>query len=61
MRVMTALGTIARREDGEYVFGELPEPAAAAEVGKAWMRMLTLQLGILLKPYIASPAALAVG
>jgi hypothetical protein len=57
MRVMTALNTIAPGADGEYVFGEIPEPAAAAEVGQAWMRMLTLQLGILLKPYLASPAA----
>jgi len=31
-----------------------PEPPAAAQVGQAWMRMLTLQLGILLKPYLAS-------
>jgi hypothetical protein len=57
MRVMTALNTIAPGADGEYVFGKIPEPAAAAEVGQAWMRMLTLQLGILLKPYLASPAA----
>ena len=57
MRVMTALNTIAPGADGEYVFGKIPEPAAAAEVGQAWMRMLTLQLGILLKPYLAAPAA----
>lgn len=56
MRVMTALNTIAPGADGEYVFGKIPEPAAAAEVGQAWMRMLTLQLGILLEPYLASPA-----
>jgi hypothetical protein len=55
MRVMTALNTIAPGPDGEYVFGKLPTPEAA-EVGQAWMRMLTLQLGILLKPYLASPA-----
>jgi hypothetical protein len=53
MRVMTALNTIAPGADGDYVFGKLPEPPAAAEVGQAWMRMLTLQLGILLKPYLA--------
>ncbi len=53
MRVMTALNTIAPDGDGDYVFGEIPEPAEAAKVGKAWMRMLTLQLGILLKPYLA--------
>ncbi|MGH3873170.1 MAG: protoglobin domain-containing protein [Pseudonocardiaceae bacterium] len=53
MRVMTALNTVAPDDDGGYVFGKIPEPAAAAEVGRAWMRMLTLQLGILLKPYLA--------
>jgi hypothetical protein len=52
MRVMTALNTIAPGADGDYVFGKLPDPPAAAEVGQAWMRMLTLQLGILLKPYL---------
>lgn len=60
MRVMTALNTIAPGADGDYVFGQLPEPPAAAEVGRAWMRMLTLQLGILLKPYLASPVTPAV-
>ena len=54
MRVMTALNTVAPGLDGEYVFGKLPEPPEAAEVGQAWMRMLTLQLGILLKPYLAA-------
>ncbi len=53
MRVMTALNTIAPGADGEYVFGKTPEPAVMAEIGQAWMRMLTLQLGILLKPYLA--------
>ena len=53
MRVMTALNTIAPADDGNYVFGKTPEPADVAEVGQAWMRMLTLQLGILLKPYLA--------
>ncbi|HSL06739.1 MAG TPA: protoglobin domain-containing protein [Pseudonocardiaceae bacterium] len=52
MRVMTALNTIAPTPDGDYVFGKIPEPAAVSEVGQAWMRMLTLQLGILLKPYL---------
>ncbi len=52
MRVMTALNTIAPGDDGEYVFGTFPEPSAVATVGQAWMRMLTLQLGILLKPYL---------
>ncbi|MBV9649261.1 MAG: hypothetical protein JO296_03875 [Pseudonocardiales bacterium] len=54
MRVMTALNTVSPGPDGDYVFGKLPEPPEAAEVGQAWMRMLTLQLGILLKPYLAS-------
>jgi hypothetical protein len=49
---MTALNTIAPGPDGDYVFGRTPEPADLAEVGQAWMRMLTLQLGILLKPYL---------
>ena len=53
--------TIAPDEDGGYVFGQLPEPTAAAQVGTAWMRMLTLQLGILLKPYLASSTAPTVG
>jgi Protoglobin len=52
MKVMTALNTIAPGPDGEYVFGKVPEAAVAGEVGQAWMRMLTLQLGILLKPYL---------
>jgi hypothetical protein len=60
MRVMTALNTIAPGADGDYVFGKLPEPPAAAEVGQAWMRMLTLQLGILLKPYLIPPGAPAI-
>ena len=60
MRVMTALNTIAPGADGDYVFGKLPEPPAAAEVGQAWMRMLTLQLGILLKPYLTPPDAPAI-
>jgi Protoglobin len=60
MRVMTALNTVAPDSEDGYVFGQLPEPPAAAAVGKAWMRMLTLQLGILLKPYLASPAVAAV-
>ncbi len=57
MRVMTALNTVAPDDDDGYVFGRLPEPPAAAAVGTVWMRMLTLQLGILLKPYLAFPAA----
>lgn len=60
MRVMTALNTVAPDSDDGYVFGQLPEPPEAAAVGKVWMRMLTLQLGILLKPYLDSPATPAV-
>jgi protoglobin len=52
MRVMTALNTIALGPKGDYVFGRMPDPGTLAEVGQAWMRMLTLQLGILLKPYL---------
>jgi len=54
MRVMTALNTIAPGEDGDYVFGEFAEPPDAGRIGIAWMRMLTLQLGILLQPYLPS-------
>jgi hypothetical protein len=60
MRVMTALNTISPGTDDEYVFGMTPEPAEAAAMGQAWMRMLTLQLGILLKPYLESHATPAV-
>lgn len=58
MRVMTALNTIAPDDEGDYVFGEWPEPSAAGQIGTAWMRMLTLQLGILLKPYLPASADL---
>jgi hypothetical protein len=34
MRVMTALNTVAPGLDGNYVFGKLPDPPAAAEVGR---------------------------
>ncbi|HVL51923.1 MAG TPA: protoglobin family protein [Actinomycetota bacterium] len=56
MRVMTALNTIAPGETDDYVFGLLGEPKATAEIGSAWMRMLTLQLGILLTPYLSDAA-----
>lgn len=56
MRVMVALNTIAPGENGEYVFGVLGEPKVTAEIGTAWMRMLTLQLGILLTPYLSDAA-----
>jgi hypothetical protein len=61
MRVMTALNTIAPGLDGDFVFGKLPDPPEAAQVGQAWMRMLTLQLGILLKPYLVTSAMPAAG
>ncbi|GAC1371801.1 MAG: hypothetical protein NVSMB32_15830 [Actinomycetota bacterium] len=54
MRVMTALNTIALDPEGAATFGELGDPAALAAVGKAWMQMLTLQLGVLLDPYLAA-------
>jgi len=52
MRVMTALNTIAMAPSGEATFGELGDPAALATVGKAWMQMLALQLGVLIDPYL---------
>jgi hypothetical protein len=52
MRVMTALNTIALAPSGEATFGELGDPAALATVGKSWMQMLALQLGILIDPYL---------
>jgi hypothetical protein len=52
MRVMTALNTISLAPEGTATFGELGDPMALAEVGKAWMQMLTLQLGVLIDPYL---------
>jgi len=52
MRVMTALNTIALAPEGTATFGELGDPGALAQVGKAWMQMLTLQLGVLIDPYL---------
>lgn len=57
MRVMTALNTVAPDGEGGYTFGLPPEPQAAGRIGTAWMRMLTLQLGILLKPYLPAPSS----
>jgi hypothetical protein len=55
MRVMTALNTVASDGDGSYVFGTLDDDAGTtAEVGRAWMQMLALQLGLLLEPYLAT-------
>jgi hypothetical protein len=57
MRVMTALNTISVDASGSYVFGTMGEPADTAKVGRAWMRMLTLQLGILMEPYLSDKMA----
>ncbi|HWD07842.1 MAG TPA: protoglobin domain-containing protein [Actinomycetota bacterium] len=54
MRVMTALNTIALDPAGAATFGELGDPAALAAVGRAWMLMLTLQLGVLIDPYLTT-------
>ncbi len=55
MRVMTALNTIAfdpSGPGGSATFGVLGDPGALAKVGRAWMQMLTLQLGVLIDPYL---------
>ncbi|MGH2717533.1 MAG: protoglobin domain-containing protein, partial [Actinomycetota bacterium] len=52
MRVMTALNTIALDPAGAATFGELGDPGALAAVGRTWMQMLTLQLGVLIDPYL---------
>ncbi|HLI57657.1 MAG TPA: protoglobin domain-containing protein [Actinomycetota bacterium] len=54
MRVMTALNTIALDPAGAATFGELGDPGALAAVGRAWMLMLTLQLGVLIDPYLTT-------
>ncbi|HEX2298559.1 MAG TPA: protoglobin domain-containing protein [Pseudonocardiaceae bacterium] len=56
MRVMAALNTIAPDHEGGYIFGTMPEPPEIALIGAAWMQMLTLQLGILLKPNLPAPS-----
>jgi len=57
MRVMTALNTIAFDSAGAATFGELGDPGVLADVGKVWMKMLTLQLGVLVDPYLKESAA----
>jgi hypothetical protein len=52
MRVMTALNTISYDPAGDATFGELGDPGVLADVGEAWMKMLTLQLGVLIDPYL---------
>lgn len=44
MRVRTALNTLALSPEGDYVFGAMPEPADLAQMGQAWMRMLTTSM-----------------
>jgi hypothetical protein len=56
MRVMTALNTISFDPAGAATFGELGDPGLLADVGKAWMKMLTLQLGVLVDPYLKESA-----
>jgi hypothetical protein len=56
MRVMTALNTISYDPAGDATFGELGDPGVLADVGKAWMKMLTLQLGVLIDPYLKDAA-----
>jgi hypothetical protein len=57
MRVMAAVNTI-NIVDGSAsaIFGLFGDPAAIARVGRAWMSMLTLQLGVLIDPH-CSPGA----
>jgi len=50
MRVMTVLNTISYDPAGDATFGELGDPGVLADVGKAWIKMLTLQLGVLIEP-----------
>jgi hypothetical protein len=57
MRLMTALNTIAFDAAGAATFGELGDPGLLADVGKAWMKMLTLQSGVLIDPYLKDSAA----
>jgi hypothetical protein len=52
MRIMTALNTVAFDSAGAATFGELGDPGVLADVGKAWMKMLTLHLGGLIDPYL---------
>ena len=56
MRVMTALNTVTVAMDGggSAIFGLFGDPRAVATVGRAWMAMLTLQLGVLIDPYLVT-------
>ncbi len=59
MRVMTAVNTINMPDEGaSAIFGLFGDPAAIAQVGRAWMAVLTLQLGVLIDPHFtAGPEA----
>lgn len=55
MRVMAALNTVNILDGGgPAMFGLFGDPAAVAGVARAWMAMLTLQLGVLIDPHLAS-------
>lgn len=55
MRVMTAVNTINIVDGGaSAIFGLFGDPAAIARVGRAWMSMLTLQLGVLIDPHCSA-------
>jgi hypothetical protein len=56
LRLMTALNTIAFDAAGAATFGELGDPGLLADVAKAWMKMLTLQSGVLIDPYLKDAA-----
>jgi hypothetical protein len=57
MRVMTAVNTINIVDGGaSAIFGLFGDPAAIARVGRAWMSMLTLQLGVLIDPHCSAGA-----
>ena len=57
MRIMTALNTVAFDSAGAATFGELGDPGLLADVGQTWMKMLTLQVGTLIDPYLKDAAA----
>ena len=56
MRVMTALNAVSVAGDGagSGIFGLFGDPEAVAGMGRAWMTMLTLQLGVLIDPYLTT-------
>lgn len=57
MRVMAAVNAINIVDGGaSAIFGLFGDPGAIARVGRAWMAMLTLQLGVLIDPH-CSPGA----